>query len=88
MNELTWEKEKVHNDFVTLQQTELKYAQSETDLRVAMNEIDRLKEENVRFCSQVRRLNKRIRSSEKEAKKALSALHKWGKVARDHGRTR
>ena len=88
MNELTCTKEKAHNDFVTLQQMEQKHAQSETDLRMALDEIDQLKEENVRFCSQVRRLNKRIGSSEKEAKKALSAWHKLGRVARNHSKTR
>jgi hypothetical protein len=81
-NELTCAKEKVRDDFVTLQQTEQKHAQSETNLRMALSEIDQLKEENIRFCSQVRRPKKRIESSEKDAKKALSALHKWGRVVR------
>jgi septal ring factor EnvC (AmiA/AmiB activator) len=81
-------KEKTRNDFMTLQQMEQKDAQLETNLRMALNEIDQLKEENVRFCSQVRRLNKRIESSEREAKKALSALHKWGRVARNHSKIR
>jgi hypothetical protein len=49
---------------------------------MALSEIDQLKEENIRFCSQVRRPKKRIESSEKDAKKALSALHKWGRVVR------
>jgi CTP-dependent riboflavin kinase len=78
----------VRDDFVTLQQMEQKHAQSETNLQMALNEIDQMKEENVLFCSQVRRLNKRIESSEKEAKRALSALHKWGRVARNHSKIR
>jgi septal ring factor EnvC (AmiA/AmiB activator) len=81
-------KEKTRNDFMILQQMEQKDAQLETNLRMALNEIDQLKEENVRFCSQVRRLNKRIKSSEREAKKALLALHKWGRVARNHSKIR
>lgn len=63
---------------------EQKHTQSETDLRMALNEIDQLIEEKVRYCSEVRRLNKRIGSSEREAKKALSALHKWSRVARNY----
>jgi hypothetical protein len=69
VNELTCAKEKSRDDFVTLQQMEQKHKQSETNLRMELNELEQLKEENVRFCSRVRRLNKRIRSSEKEAKR-------------------
>jgi dephospho-CoA kinase len=43
--------------------------------------VDQLREENVRAHLQVERLSKRNRSSEKDAKKALSALRKWGRVS-------
>ena len=65
---------------------EQKHTQSEMNLRMALNEIDQVKEENVRYYSQVRRLNKKIEISEREAKKALSALHKWGRVAQNHSK--
>ncbi|MCJ1426426.1 hypothetical protein MMC29_004329, partial [Sticta canariensis] len=87
-DELICAKDKARDDFVSLQQMEQRHAQSETNLRMALDEIDLLKEENVRFRSQVRRLSKEIESSEREAKKALSALHKWGRVARNHSKTR
>jgi molecular chaperone GrpE (heat shock protein) len=60
---------------------EQKHTKSETNLRIALNEIDQLKEENVRFCSQMKRPKKKIEGFKREAKKALSALHKWGRVA-------
>ena len=69
-----------------LQQMEQKHTQLETKLWTASNEINQLKEKNFLYCSQIRRLNKRIKSSEREAERALSALHKWGKVARSHNK--
>ena len=86
MNELTCAKEKTRDGSVTLQQMEQKHTQSETNLRMALDEIDQLKEENVRLCSQVRRLKKRLESSEREAKKTFSALHKWGRVAQNYSK--
>ena len=57
INELTYIKEKIHDDFIILQQMKQKHVQSEINLRMALNEINQLKEENIRFCSQIRRLN-------------------------------
>ena len=53
---------------------------------MVMIERDQLKEENICLSSQVKRLNKKIESSEKEAKRALSALHKWGRISQNHGK--
>ena len=85
-NEFTCAKEKISNDFVILQQMEQKHIQSEINLQMALNEIDQVKEENVCYCSQVRRLNKKIEISKREVKKALLALHKQGRVARNHSK--
>ena len=44
-------KEKAHDDFVIMQQMKQKYVQSETGLRIMMNERDQLKEENICLSS-------------------------------------
>lgn len=82
MTEINYIREKAHDDLIKLQQLDQKHKFSETNLQVAQKEIYQLKEENARFSSQVKILTQEIRRSEKEAKKALLALHKWDRVAR------
>lgn len=80
-NELGSEKETARNCLVKLRQIERREKSSETKLQMAEKVVDQRREENVRAHLQVERLSKRNRSSEKDAKKALSALRKWGRVS-------
>jgi hypothetical protein len=58
-NELICAKEKVCNDFMILQQIEEKHMQSQMHLQMARNEIDQLKEENVRFRSRIKKIEQK-----------------------------